>query len=167
MPDWRATRLKRQVLSKNRLTEESPQVDLRSSDQKHWLFGSYGLALAGPTGDLVCDRQAGPSRTAPQARRVTPLDESKPPESRRMCAWAAWSDRRSREGNEPCRSRRAPAPRRSRGNGGSGEPSRAAATPPLDECRVRRIERAVLPPASWRFPRTVLPRMIRCSHLVH
>ena len=62
------TETERQVLSKNRLTEESPQVDLRSSNQKHWLFGSYGLALAGPTGDLVCDRQAGPSRTAPQAR---------------------------------------------------------------------------------------------------
>jgi len=34
------------------------------------------------------------------------------------------------------------------GNGGSGEPSRAAAAPPRDECCVRRIERAVLPPAS-------------------
>jgi len=35
MPDWRTPRLKRQMLSRNRLTEESPQVDLRSSNQKH------------------------------------------------------------------------------------------------------------------------------------
>jgi len=140
MPDWRTPRLKRQMLSRNRLTEESPQVDLRSSNQKHGY--SVRTVWPSPAPPETSCAVARPARAARRRKRAeSHARRSKPPESsaesRRMCAWAAWSDRRAREGNEPCRSRRAPAPRRSRGNGGSGEPSRAAATPPLDECRVR------------------------------